>query len=239
MTATRGAELTGESVATCSYHLNTLAKYGFIESAAANNGCERPWRLISYDRSWRAGGEGLDDEGAVAAVALSDVVADEIASHLKEWFRRRSREDQEWVDAAGLSQGIAYLTTSELAEITGEFRECVNRYDDRVHDTSKRPAGARSIKRASGQRSASRAGHRRMTARYPPRRLVGCATATRVRMSGRDSSRRGHTWWSDSFPVSATRRRTSSPTVAARSRIPDARHMTFGRITVGHFLFQS
>ncbi|XVV05309.1 helix-turn-helix domain-containing protein [Actinosynnema sp. CA-248983] len=29
-TATQCAEATGESVAGCSYHLNTLAKYGFV-----------------------------------------------------------------------------------------------------------------------------------------------------------------------------------------------------------------
>lgn len=107
MTATRCAEITGESVATCSYHLNTLARYGFVEPASASNGREKPWRLVTPDRSWRAGGDGLDDEGAMAAVALSDIAVDDLAGHLKAWFRHRSREEPEWVDATGLTEAVA------------------------------------------------------------------------------------------------------------------------------------
>ena len=43
-TATRCAELTGESVASCSFHLRMLAKYGYIEPAE-RTGREKPWRL--------------------------------------------------------------------------------------------------------------------------------------------------------------------------------------------------
>ncbi|TCK26983.1 winged helix-turn-helix domain-containing protein [Pseudonocardia endophytica] len=143
MTATRCAELTGESVGTCSYHLNTLARYGFIEPASASNGREKPWRSASHDISWRAGGEGLDDEGAMAAVALSDVAMDDLAGQLKAWFRRRSREAPEWADATGLSEAVAYVTPEELADLTRELRELANRFDERARDASKRPPGAR------------------------------------------------------------------------------------------------
>lgn len=146
MTATRCAEITGESVASCSYHLNTLARYGFVEPAAGGDGREKPWRLVASDRSWRAGGEGLDDEGAMAAVALSDIAVDDLAGHLKAWFRRRSREDPRWVDAAGFSEGVAYVTPDELAELTAELRELVRRYDERAEDPAKRPAGARAVR---------------------------------------------------------------------------------------------
>src|SRR4051812_20538525 len=48
-TATDCAEITGESVASCSFHLRMLEKYGFVERAAAR-GRERPWRIVA--RSW-------------------------------------------------------------------------------------------------------------------------------------------------------------------------------------------
>src|SRR5580700_3772892 len=43
-TATRCAEVTGESVASCSYHLGILAKYGYIELVPDQPGRETPWR---------------------------------------------------------------------------------------------------------------------------------------------------------------------------------------------------
>jgi predicted transcriptional regulator len=44
LTATKAAELLGESSATTSFHLRQLAKYGMAEEAAGGNGRERPWQ---------------------------------------------------------------------------------------------------------------------------------------------------------------------------------------------------
>src|ERR1044071_2335724 len=63
-TATRCAELTGESVASCSYHLGILAKYGFVEPGPAR-GREKPWRIVG--RQMTISTEGLDPEAATAA----------------------------------------------------------------------------------------------------------------------------------------------------------------------------
>src|ERR1700722_14273207 len=45
-TATECAEIAGLSPSACSYHLRTLARYGFVEEARASaaDGRERPWR---------------------------------------------------------------------------------------------------------------------------------------------------------------------------------------------------
>ena len=45
-TATECAEVAGLSPSACSYHLRTLARYGFVEEdrASAADGRERPWR---------------------------------------------------------------------------------------------------------------------------------------------------------------------------------------------------
>jgi predicted transcriptional regulator len=53
-TATQCAELVGESPQSCSYHLRTLAKYGFVERAEAANGKERPWRKTAGGMTWSA-----------------------------------------------------------------------------------------------------------------------------------------------------------------------------------------
>ncbi len=57
-TATRCAELTGESVASCSYHLGMLGKYGYVEQVPGS-GKERPWRSISLRQDLSAPGPEL------------------------------------------------------------------------------------------------------------------------------------------------------------------------------------
>src|ERR1700727_4099310 len=45
ITATRAAELLYESPGNMSWHLQTLAKYGFVEETGDGKGRSRPWRL--------------------------------------------------------------------------------------------------------------------------------------------------------------------------------------------------
>src|SRR5215469_6918557 len=56
-TATECAEVAGLSPSACSYHLRTLARYGFVEEdlASAADGRQRPWRatVIAYQARWR------------------------------------------------------------------------------------------------------------------------------------------------------------------------------------------
>src|SRR3954449_11685275 len=54
VTSAEAAEATGESTASCSFHLRQLAKYGFIEPADPRNARERPWKRVE-------GGERIPD----------------------------------------------------------------------------------------------------------------------------------------------------------------------------------
>jgi DNA-binding transcriptional ArsR family regulator len=47
LTATRAAQLLGESSASMSFHLRQLAKYGLVEEAGGGKGRERPWRATA------------------------------------------------------------------------------------------------------------------------------------------------------------------------------------------------
>src|ERR1700749_4766010 len=55
ITATRAAELLGESPGNMSWHLQTLAKYGFVEETGEGRGRSRPWRLASEGQSFETG----------------------------------------------------------------------------------------------------------------------------------------------------------------------------------------
>ena len=73
-TATRCAEVLGESVASCSYHLGILGKYGYIELVPGQAGKEKPWRLVS--RQQNLDPSDLDTEGALAAEAAAGAFLD-------------------------------------------------------------------------------------------------------------------------------------------------------------------
>ncbi len=55
LTATRAAELLDDSPGNMSWHLQTLAKYGFVEEAGGGRGRSRPWRVVSLTVTSRGG----------------------------------------------------------------------------------------------------------------------------------------------------------------------------------------
>ena len=144
VTATRCAEVTGESVASCSYHLGMLAKYGYIGEAPGGQGRERPWQLLRKTRDWSS--QGTDTEGALAAEALTDVYIDHAMSQMKTAMRRATREPEPWRHGSGLSGGTAYLTPDELAALNDELIEICKRYVDRTERPELRPDGARPVR---------------------------------------------------------------------------------------------
>ena len=143
-TATRCAEFTGESVASCSYHLNMLAKYGFVEQAGGGTGRERPWKLVKYDQSWEA--TELGPEGAMAAETLTEVFLDYEVGRIKEFGRRRDREPEEWRHHARNRATTTWLTAEEFAELSRDVAAVWARYDGRLEDPSLRPEGSRAVR---------------------------------------------------------------------------------------------
>lgn len=143
-TATRCAEYTGESVASCSYHLGMLGKYGFVEQATGGTGRERPWKLVLYDQSWEA--EGLEPEGALAAEALTDVFLDHELRRIKDSKRRRDREPEDWKQHTVTRARTTYLTLEELEQVSRDLEAVLDRYDGRLEDSSSRPDGSRPVR---------------------------------------------------------------------------------------------
>jgi Helix-turn-helix domain len=98
-TATRCAELTGESVASCSYHLNILGKYGYIEQVPGA-GKEKPWRSIDARQELSAPGPELEDR--LAAEAATEAFLEHEFDRLRAWQRLRDTEPSQWRNATGL-----------------------------------------------------------------------------------------------------------------------------------------
>ena len=139
-TATRCAEVLGESVASCSYHLGMLAKYGYIEEVG-RAGREKPWRLASAEQD--LGPDGLDSEGELAAEAATEAFLEHEFARTRQRYRRKSLEPGPWQPA--LQGESVWLTEQEYAAAKAELLAVLERYrrDRDLLDPAQRPAGSR------------------------------------------------------------------------------------------------
>lgn len=139
ITATRAAELLGESPGNMSWHLQTLARYGFVEETGEGRGRARPWRATSDSRRFDTSLG--DPEGASASEALERTVIERTLDQMREWWSRRLTYPVKWRRAAFITEHIVYVTAEELAAITSETGAIYDRYADR-QDRANRPAEA-------------------------------------------------------------------------------------------------
>jgi DNA-binding transcriptional ArsR family regulator len=131
-TATRCAELSGQSVASCSFHLRTLARHGFVE-AVPGPGREKPWRLTSLRQ------EVSDDSGA-AGTAFDEFFLGHEFARIRSWLQRRGEEPEAWRRASFMSGATAWLTPEELAEIGAEIGALIERrFVERVRSGAAEP----------------------------------------------------------------------------------------------------
>lgn len=139
LTATRAAELLGESSASCSFHLRQLAKYGLVEEAGGGSGRQRPWRATSWPV--------LADTAELreATGALSSVIAEFYVAAMLRWIDTRDAEPAEWVHAAPFGDQMLYLTADELTELAARVDELLAGYRPRTADPALRPDGARGV----------------------------------------------------------------------------------------------
>ena len=139
ITATQAAELLGESPGNMSWHLQTLAKYGFVEETGAGRGRSRPWRLTSATRRFES--DLTDPETAAAGEALERTFLERAYSQMREWWSRRLTYPAKWRRAAFMTDTTRYMTAAELTAMMEEIIAIYDRYADR-DDKAKRPTGA-------------------------------------------------------------------------------------------------
>jgi hypothetical protein len=142
-TATQCAQTCGESVANCSYHLNILAKYDYIEQAEGGQGREKPWRVVHEGHSWAE--VGPDNETTAAAQAASQAFLEFAFDQTRERFRNSSDEPYEWQEATGADDSSEYLTAEEAAAARDEIRAIMHKYKVRRDNPELRPEGARPV----------------------------------------------------------------------------------------------
>jgi len=139
-TATRCAEVTGESVASCSFHLRILAKYGYIEPGE-RRGREKPWRPVNRRRTFRPD---YDDPASLRAVgALAELTVLGEAERIRNWLTTVPREPEPWHDAVTITRSAFWATAEEMAALRREIEALTDRFTGRWDDPSLRPDGSR------------------------------------------------------------------------------------------------
>jgi DNA-binding transcriptional ArsR family regulator len=142
LTATEAAALVGESPSSCSFHLRTLAKHGFVEEAGGGSGRQRPWRLAHLGTSIPTF---EDAERSVAAGALGDMYVERQLGRMRQWRQRQLEAPAEWRAASTVTEMVSWVTPDELDEINNAARDAIDRYRERMLDPSTRPEGSQPV----------------------------------------------------------------------------------------------
>jgi hypothetical protein len=143
LTATRAADLLGESSGSCSFHLRQLAKYGLVEEAGGGQGRERPWRATAVVTRFPEIAD--TPELGAAKGLLETVLAEFYFENLMRWLEAKPGEPVEWQQAAVFGDTNVYLTAAELAELGRAWISLLQGYAERFEHPELRPAGARLI----------------------------------------------------------------------------------------------
>jgi len=144
LTATQCADLVGESPSSCSFHLRSLAKYGFVEEAEGGTGRQRPWRTVNLGNRWQTGPE-VSPAVRTAGASLANQVRRRDSALLDEHLARESELPQEWVEASIHSNFGGWLTVEELAGLGEALTDLWRPYLERLRDPGSRPADSRLV----------------------------------------------------------------------------------------------
>lgn len=145
-TATEVSGAIGESVASCSYHLRILAKYGFIRPAEHRTGREKPWAPVSFTASLSTTGMAPADRGRAAALLRAG--RQSFFELLERWAGETDSHPPDWQEATfSLGYDGLDLTAAELTAMRMEVAAVVDRYGELPKD---RPGSQRVVFRAWG-----------------------------------------------------------------------------------------
>jgi hypothetical protein len=144
-TATECAEIAGLSPSACSYHLRTLAKYGFAEEdpASAADGRERPWRarMLAFSLNDVVGQPAAT---RVASRLLVESIRADAEENRARYLTRQSEYPADWQAASGETFSAACVTPDELERLREQVLEVMAPYI-RL-DPESRPAGSRPVR---------------------------------------------------------------------------------------------
>jgi DNA-binding transcriptional ArsR family regulator len=124
------SELADAAPGSVSYHLGTLARFGFVEEAPelARDGREKWWRASHTLTHFDPGELNETPEGRAAGRAFRETV---LHGHLAEQLAALDQEPvlpRAWVDASTAGDILSYLSLDELARLSAELEAILVRW---------------------------------------------------------------------------------------------------------------
>jgi DNA-binding transcriptional ArsR family regulator len=141
-TATRLAEIIGQSSGVTSYHLRQLAQHGFV--------IEDTERGNARDRWWKAAHRGSSVEAPAAREVPAETevymraIAALYAERVDRWLYELPSLPQEWDDAADMSDYALRLTAEEAGNLLREMQRIIRSYRRDVPENPA-PEGAEAV----------------------------------------------------------------------------------------------
>lgn len=125
------AEIVDEAPGTVSYHVGTLAKFGFVVEAPelARDGRERWWRAAHSHTSFDPAELLNDPEQHAAARTLQQVILQSYLGELLDALDAEATIGEEWVAASTHGDSFAHLTAPQLAELTAELAALSSKWE--------------------------------------------------------------------------------------------------------------
>jgi DNA-binding transcriptional ArsR family regulator len=140
LTATQASEYVGESPSSCSFHLRTLARHGFVEETGEGTGRQRPWRMRQLGTTIHG-----TDQTKAAADLLVEMYMDRQLQRMRRARASSSALPKAWRDASTYNETVAWLTAAEAKAVHNEVMGILVRYRDRLADPTRRPSGSRPV----------------------------------------------------------------------------------------------
>lgn len=146
LSATQVSEHVGESPQSCSFHLRTLARYGYVEDAGGGEGRNRPWKLS--ERATYFSPVDADPETADAIAAAQAAIDASYQEQVRTWRRRSSRAPRIWQQNTFEMSYDTWLTPEEIKQVSAGISAAIRSV---VEGRSKQPGReARVLLHASG-----------------------------------------------------------------------------------------
>ena len=142
-TATECSTAAERSPSSCSYHLRTLAKLGFVEEVGSDDGRERAWRLRIKGHGIPKRAQDSPEVQAAARLWGRQWIAIE-QRMLSEFFAGEPRQPAVWRKAASFYSHESHLTPDEVIELAEQFRAMLEPFLDRT-EPENRPPGSRPV----------------------------------------------------------------------------------------------
>jgi hypothetical protein len=139
LTATSAAGLLNQSPGNMSWHLRTLAKYGFIVEAEGAKGRSRPWKIAPGNNKFDVNEAVPGSLDAIEHLVIT--VLDRSFEQLQAWWRQHKDFGDAWFNSSFVKDHTSFLTPAELADISEQMDQLLRRYDERS-DPALRPAEA-------------------------------------------------------------------------------------------------